>query len=312
MKRYTVIDTHCDTAGEIYQKRAQLFDYSGHLSLEKMRAFESYIQFYAAWIPKEIKNPLLYAVDVFDYLNREIEKNIDIIEKISDVKQAKDIINRGKHGAIFAIEDARALCGSLSTLRMFYHLGVRAITLAWNDDNDVTDGIASKRGAGLTAFGKEVVKEMNRLNMMVDISHITKKGFWDVLDVSCAPVMASHSNCTSICGHRRNLDDAQIRAMIQSGGIICVNLYPDFLSDDKNANVKDVVAHIDHILSLGGENHVGLGSDFDGVDRLPDGFYGVNDYVKLFNEMRKNGYSNALIDKITHENMINFMERIEK
>ena len=210
-----------------------------------------------------------------------------------------------------AIEDARALCGSLSVLRMYYELGVRAITLAWNDDNDVADGALSARGVGLTEFGKRVVQEMNRLHMIVDVSHMTPKGFWDVLSTSGAPVMASHSNCTTVCAHKRNLDDKQICALIEKQGFIGVNLYPIFLSDCGRADRKTILVHIEHILSLGGENIIGLGSDFDGVDCLPHGIRSASDYAALFDDMARIGYSDALIAKITHTNMINFMKRIE-
>ena len=312
MKKYTVIDAHCDTASEILDSGEELYSNNRHLSLEKISNYNSYIQFYAAWVDKNSKNPFLRAVEILDKIKQEVRQNSGVIEEIKCLNDVKSVISKRKHGAIYSIEDARALCGSVASVRAFYDLGVRAITLAWNDDNEVTDGIASIRGAGLTEFGKEVVREMNRLNMIVDVSHITEKGFWDVLQVSDSPVMASHSNVKTLCSHRRNLSDAQISAMINKNGIICVNIYPDFLSDDGCATIDTVILHIDHILSLGGENYIGLGSDFDGVDRLIDNFNGANDYAKLFEKMSKIGYSDALIDKITHKNMINFMERIEK
>lgn len=312
MKRYTVIDAHCDTASELLDRREQLYANTGHLSLEKMNGYKSYVQFYAAWVSKNVKNPLLRAVEIIDKIKCEIGKNANSIEEIRTAENLKSVIDRGKHGAILAIEDARALCGSLSSLRMFYQLGVRAVTLAWNDDNEVTDGAASERGAGLTAFGKSVVQEMNHLHMIVDVSHITPKGFWDVLATATAPVMASHSNAAAACSHRRNLDDSQLKALIDSGGMVCVNIYPAFLSETGKADVTTILRHTDHVLSLGGENALGLGSDFDGIDSLPTGFSGAEDYTKLFDEMARSGYSDELIDKITHKNMVNFMERIEK
>lgn len=312
MKKYTVIDAHCDTASEILDSGEELYSNKRHLSLEKIDNYKSYIQFFAAWIDKNSNNPFLRAVEILDKIKQEVRKNSELIDEITCFKDVKNTISKGKHGAVYSIEDARALCGSVASVRAFYDLGVRAITLAWNDDNELTDGIGSLRGAGLTEFGKEVVREMNRLNMMVDISHITEKGFWDVLDVSNSPVMASHSNAKSLCNHKRNLNDSQISAIANHNGIICVNIYPDFLSDDGVATVDTVIAHIDYILSLVGENNIGIGSDFDGVERLIDGFNGADDYFKLFDKMSRIGYSDALIDKITHKNMLNFMERIEK
>ncbi len=312
MKEYIVIDAHCDTASEIYDRGETILKNNRHISLEHTAEFSSYVQFYAAWISKDAKNPMLRAVEILDHLKEEICKNKERMMQIRTSQELETAIHARKHGVIFAIEDGRALCGSLAALRMFHEMGVRAMTLAWNDDNELTDGIASERGAGLTAFGKSVVREMNRLHMMVDVSHITKRGFWDVVETSCAPVMASHSNCSAICGHRRNLDDDQIKAIIKMQGMICVSVYPEFVSDSGRAGISDLMRHIDHILSLGGENCLGLGSDFDGVDRLLDGMRHAGDCTKLFDEMQKLGFCDARIDKITHKNMINFMKRIEK
>ena len=312
MKQYTILDAHCDTAGELLDKNASLLSNTGHLSLEMMQKYGGYVQFFAAWISKNEKNPILRTLEILDNLKREIEKNQHKIMEIKTVQDISSAFSKGKYGAILAIEDARALSGSLATLRMYYALGVRALTLAWNDDNDVTDGANSICDNGLTEFGRQVVKEMNRLHMIVDVSHISKKGFWDVLSVSSAPVMASHSNCMAICHHLRNLDDAQIKALIKMQGFIGINLYPPFLSPNGRADIKTVLAHIEYILELGGENILGLGSDFDGVDCLPDGISNAAEYTRLFDEMSSCGYSDALINKITHENMIRFMARIEK
>lgn len=312
MKKYTIVDAHCDTAEKLLDKDEALHSNTGHLSLEMMQSYSGYVQFFAAWISKEEQNPILRTLKIIDKIKTEIQKNKSQLEEIRSAKDLISVLARKKCGAVLAIEDARALCGSLSVLRMYYELGVRAITLAWNDDNDVADGALSARGAGLTDFGKSVVREMNRLHMIVDVSHIAPKGFWDVLSISNAPVMASHSNCNAVCAHKRNLDDRQIQALIYQQGFIGINLYPVFLSNSGRADITTILRHTEHILSLGGENILGLGSDFDGVDNLPNGILGANDYIALFNEMARIGYSDALIAKITHENMINFMKRIEK
>lgn len=312
MRKFCVIDAHSDTASEILDRNEGLFSNTCHLSIEKMLPFKSYVQFFSAWVGKNEKNPMLRAVNILYKIKSEIKKNENYIKEIKTLRELKSVIENNYHGAILSLEDARSLCGELISLYMFYDLGVRAITLAWNDDNEVTGGVGAGNVTGLTEFGKTVVLEMNRLNMICDLSHITKKGFWDVLEITKAPVMASHSNAQKICSHRRNLDDEQIKALIKNEGMMCVNLYPDFLVDSKEAKITDILKHTEHILSLGGENILGLGSDFDGVDRLPKGFLGADDYIKLFNEMSKIGYSDELIDKIAHKNMINFIERIEK
>lgn len=312
MKRYTVIDSHCDTASELLNRNEALEHNSCHISLRQMTEYKSFIQFFAAWVSKNEKKPKERAVSILNKIKNEIEINNDVIKIIKTANELTSVISKEKHGAVLAIEDARALDGSLDVLSMFYSMGVRAICLAWNDDNDVTDGVLSSRGAGLTDFGKSVVREMNRLHMIVDVSHISQKGFWDVYEISEYPFMASHSDCVVICNHKRNLDDTQIKALIKIHGMMCINIYPPFLTNDAKACVSDILRHTDHVLSLGGEHILGLGSDFDGIDCLPENIFGVGDYVKLFDEMARCGYSDELIDKITHKNMINFMERIEK
>ncbi len=309
---YKVIDAHCDTAGEILKRNEALYTNEGHLSLERMLCFDSYVQFFAAWVSKHEPKPYLCAVRMLKNLKKEIKKHQDIIEEVRTFSELRSVIERKKCGAVLALEDGRSLEGKTENLHRFYDMGVRAVCLAWNDDNELTDGIASERGGGLTVFGKKILNEMNRLHMIADVSHITEKGFWDVSELSNCPFMASHSNCKAICGHRRNLTNEQIRALIDKDGFIGINLYSAFLSNDGTADMKTILNHIEHILELGGENILGLGSDFDGMDRLPSGISHVDDYIKLFEEMQKIGYSDVLIDKITHKNMLNFMKRIEK
>lgn len=307
-----VIDAHCDTAGAILTKKESLLQNTGHISLERMRKFDSYVQFFAAWISKSVPAPYQYAKEMLMNLKEEVKQHQDLIEIVTTHDEICSVMERKKCGAILALEDGRSLEGKIENLYRFYDMDVRAICLAWNDDNELTDGISSKRGYGLTEFGKEVVAEMNRLHMIVDVSHITEKGFYDVAEISRAPFMASHSNCKSLCGHRRNLTDEQIRLMIDKKCFIGINLYHLFLTDEGKSDMGTVIKHMNHILELGGEDVLGLGSDFDGMDQLPEGICYVDDYMNLFDEMRKNGYSDVLIDKITHKNMLNFIKRIEK
>lgn len=312
MNRYKIIDAHCDTAGEVLDRGEHLEKNSCHLSLEHISDYQSYIQFFAAWVSKKEKDPFARAAAILSYVKQEIAMHADTMEEVHTSDEAEAILKRNKRGAMLALEDGRSICGSVEKLHAFYDMGVRAVTLAWNDDNEITDGILSNRGAGLTPFGKEVVGEMNRLHMMIDVSHISEKGFWDVLEASSAPVMASHSNCRAVCGHARNLSDAQIKALITNRGFIGINLYRDFLVDNGEATLEHIISHIDHIFSLGGEESIGLGSDFDGMDALPSEIKHAGDYVKLFDKMLALGYSESVIDKITHKNMLNFMKRIEK
>ncbi len=308
---YSLIDTHCDTMSELLDKNETLEKNSCMINLSHMEGFNFYVQFFAAFVSKKYKNPMLRAVEILDKAKQEIKKNnINLILNSVDLEKT---IKENSRGGILAIENARALCGKISSLRFFYDYGVRAITLAWNDDNEVTDGADSLKNTGLTAFGKSVVKEMNRLGMIVDVSHISERGFYDVLNESTAPVMASHSNCYSICNHRRNLKDEQIKAIIENDGIMCINIYPPFLEENPDdATVDSVIKHIDYALSLGAENHLGLGSDFDGIDKTPKKINNLGDYENIFEKMVKIGYNIELINKITYNNVKSFIKKVEK
>ena len=305
---YTIIDGHCDTVSKLLEENKNLYDNDLSVSYKKMKENKAYIQFFASFIEKEYKNPLSRATALINRLYTELNTNPQIAQ-IKNYKDVLFVIENQKCGALFTIEDARALCGEIHNVDILYKLGIRAMTLAWNDNNEVTDGILSKEGKGLTEFGFEVVKRMNEINMIVDVSHITIKGFWDVLEASTKPVMASHSNAYSVCPHVRNLNDEQIKALIKSESMIGINLYPLFLNSEKVANAEDIIRHIDYILSLGGEDVLGLGSDFDGIDYTCSDVDGADKFYILFNEMLKRGYSEAIIEKISHKNFILFLKK---
>ncbi|MBR5156256.1 MAG: dipeptidase [Clostridia bacterium] len=309
---YFIVDAHCDTIGYLFNQGKELKTNDRHLNIDCMNQYKGYIQFFASWIDRNAENCLSQALGMFDAFYRELEKNKDTLQQITDSDTLHKAINENKIGAMLTVEDARALCGELANLRMFYKLGVRAVGLTWNHDNGVAEGALSNSGAGLTDFGRDVVREMNRLGMIVDVSHTSKKAFWDVLETSEKPVMASHSNTEAICAHPRNLDDEQIRAIIKSRGMIGINIYPVFLSDSETANIDDIIRHIDHILSLGGEKVLGMGTDFDGISSTPTDINNVGELYKLFDKMKKMGYQDSLITAITHGNFVNFLEKMLK
>ncbi len=308
---FSLIDTHCDTASELLDKNETLEKNTCMINLSEMEGFNFYIQFFAAYVSEKYKNPMLRAVEILDKAKEEIKNNnINLILTYGDLKNT---IKTNSKGAVLSIENGRALCASLASLRFFYDYGVRAMTLSWNDDNELTDGADTLKNSGLTQFGKSVVQEMNKLGMMIDISHISEKGFYDVLKTTCAPVMASHSNCYSICNHRRNLKDEQIKALIKNDGMMCINLYPPFLEENLNdATVDSVIKHIDYALSLGAENNLGLGSDFDGIDKTPKNIHSLKHYEKIFEKMQKLGYNIELVNKITYGNVVSFIQKVEK
>jgi membrane dipeptidase len=165
-------------------------------------------------------------------------------------------------------------------------------------------------GGGLTPFGKKVVEEMNSLGMLVDVSHISEKGFWDVLELTRSPIIASHSNAQSICSHVRNLTDEQIKAIGKNGGVMGINFYPAFLNDSKKASVTDIVNHIEHMASLVGCDYIGIGADFDGVEALPEGINGLQDVEKVINTLLKLNYSQEWVEKIAGLNFLRVIKSV--
>ncbi len=312
MRTYPVVDSHCDTLFELWKKGGNLQKNDYTVSLETVPRHSGYVQFFAAFLDDETLTPFEDACAMADMFHRELKQNKDLLQ----IKRAEDFsraFSTGKVGAMLTVENGRALCGSLSNLQFFYELGVRAVTLTWNGDNDIAGGVMGTSGDGLSAFGRDVVREMNRLGVMVDVSHLSEKSFWDVLDCALLPPMASHSNAKAICGHPRNLTDEQIRALSEAGGVIGLNLYPVFLQEEGRATLEDCLHHIEHIAAVGGENCLGLGSDFDGFSgETVCGLTGPADYQNLFCTLQENGFRDSFLNKIAHENWVNYAKTVIK
>ena len=312
-----ICDCHCDTLTELYNKNASLYENGQHFDIKRQIALGGGLQFCAIYVPTEVfryQGGLRYTMCLLDKYNQEIKKlhenGIDVLQ----VRTAEDAGNVLKHKAatLLAIEEGGAIDGSLEALRCLYELGVRAMTLTWSNRNDIADGINEETtGSGLTLFGKQVVAEMNRLGMLVDVSHISTAGFWSVIETSTKPIIATHSNAKSLCSHPRNLNDEQIKALAQNGGLAGITFAGQFLEEDwRNACIESVYKHIDYMLNLiGNDDHIGFGSDFDGISHPPYNIQGVQDYKPLIEYLSKY-YSDETINKITHQNVINLLQKV--
>lgn len=312
-----ICDCHCDTLTELYNKNASLYENEQHFDIKRQIALGGGLQFCAIYVPTEVfryQGGLRYTLCLLDKYNQEIKKlhenGIDVLQ----VRTAEDAGNVLKHKAatLLAIEEGGAIDGSLEALRCLYELGVRAMTLTWSNRNDIADGIIEEAtGSGLTLFGKQVVAEMNRLGMLVDVSHISTAGFWSVIETSTKPIIATHSNAKSLCSHPRNLNDEQIKALAQNGGLAGITFAGQFLEEDwRNACIESVYKHIDYMLNLiGNDDHIGFGSDFDGISHPPYNIQGVQDYKPLIEYLSKY-YSDETINKITHQNVINLLQKV--
>jgi len=220
-----------------------------------------------------------------------------------------------KIAALLGIEGGHAIEDSLRLLRRYYDEGVRYMTLTHVNSNHWADssGDSNQPNHGLSPFGKEVVAEMNRLGMMVDISHVSDNTFWDALETSKAPIFASHSSCRAISPAPRNMTDEMIAALAKKGGVVQINFSCDFLTAAKpRATLADVVQHIDHAVAIGGVGAVGLGSDFDGISCAPVGLDGVDKWPNLTRALLEEGYTAAEIRKIYGENTLRLMAEVER
>ncbi len=308
-----IIDGHCDTLTKILdRKQEQDSQEKMHVSLKGLQEGRVGIQFFAAWIgPKDYYGPSLQrGLLLIDSYYSMIEKYKEFfypITKFSDIQIATKL---GKIGTVLTIEGGEVLEGKLSNLRILYQLGVRLLTLTWNYSNEIASGVmdsASKQG--LTPFGQEVVREINDLGMMIDVSHLSTKSFWDVVDISQQPIIASHSNAYAICPHPRNLEDTQIEAIASKGGVVGINFNPPFLAKH-TADISHIIKHIEYIAELVGIDVIAFGSDFDGIGALPNGVKGPETFICIIDELLKLNYSEDDVKKVCHGNFLRVMEKI--
>lgn len=308
-----VVDAHCDTLTKIMETNESLNKNSCHSDLNRMSIYDGYVQFFAAFIEPHYGGAyaLKRGIEIIDTFYLEQEKHSQKLSLCTDYAGIEKTISEKKVAGILSIEGGEALNGELSALRMFYKLGVRSICLTWNHRNEIADGQAEDiTGGGLTNFGRAVVAEMNSLGMLVDVSHISERGFWDVLEATDSPIIASHSNARAICNHKRNLTDDQIFALVKNKGVMGINFYPPFLTKSKVAALTDIINHIEHIVGLAGCDNIGIGADFDGINSTPTEICGVEDIEKVLNELARLNYTESDIKKIAGENFLRVIKTV--
>ena len=211
---------------------------------------------------------------------------------------------------LLSVEGGEVFQDGLHTVEAFRRKGVRMAAILWNNENAIGYSAKSGETRGLKPYGLAVVREMQRLGMAVDVSHLNEAGFWDILRRTDVPPMASHSCCRSLCSHCRNLTDEQLRALIAGGGYVGVNFYPWFLSEDGRADADRVAEHIDHICQLGGTGIVGFGSDFDGIEVTPADLRHPGELPRLLEALRRRGYDEDALAGIAGENLLRYFDRI--
>ena len=322
-----VIDLHCDTIMALFNDRSKnLLSNDLHLDLMKMKQGDYLLQCFAMFVPlNKVDDPFDTCLRMIDLYYEELKKNEDLIRPVYSYKDIEENIKDGVMSALLTVEEGGVVKGKLEYLRTLYRLGVRLITLNWNYVNGIghPNILINEEGSydfktcntkdGLTDFGIEMVRMMNELGMIIDVSHLSDKGFYDVAKYSKGPFIASHSNARSVCNHCRNLSDDMIKIISSRGGLIGINYCAAFLkeNEEENSRIEDIIKHIKHIVKIGGIECVALGSDFDGIGgnlEIKDASYIQN----LRNRLLEIGFSYNDIEKIFYQNALRLFKEVLK
>jgi membrane dipeptidase len=321
-----VVDTHCDTLKcllpEFTRPRDSMWDDRsdigmgvrsnlGHVDVPRLQEGGVDCQVFAVSSERSRTptHPLRTALEMIDRFYRECE-SYDTLTLVTSIDEVLDAKRNGMVAGLLSIEGADVIEGRIEMLRVFHRLGVRMVGLVHSLRNQLADGVTDRRtGGDLSEFGVQAVEELNRLGMIVDVSHINDEGFWDVLDITKYPVIASHSNSRAVCGHPRNMTDEMIVALAENGGVMGMNFAPSFVHPDQ-ATLKGVVDHIDHIVELVGPDHVGLGSDFDGIPHTPEGLEDVTRIPYITEELLRRGYGEEDVKKILGGNHLRLIKAV--
>lgn len=316
-RKIITIDSHTDTP-MIFQTFDLGRKEGGKVNLPLMREGHLDAAFMVAYIPQgdrdaaSLQKATDYATDRLTQVIAQAGRyphEMGIAQSSDELRRLKE---EGKKAILLGIENGYALGKDLTNLHRFRQMGVSYITLCHNGDNDLCDSAAGKtEWGGLSPFGKEVVAEMNRLGMMIDVSHAADRTFYDVLEHSTRPIIASHSSCRSLCNHRRNLDDDQIKALAQQGGVMQICLYKGFINESpEKASLSDAIRHILHVIDLVGIDYVGIGSDFDGDGELI-GCRAANELMQITMRLIAEGLDNESIAKIWGGNLMRVMREVQ-
>ena len=306
-----LFDLHCDTATRLLDENQGLYENNFHISLNRAKYLEKYAQIMAIWTNHKLADEEGYNkfFEVLQNLKKEVELNKDSVTLVSSLSDFSSCIEENKTPLIIAVEDARILANDISRLEVLHSHGVRLLTLNWYGETCIGGG--HNTNIGLSDFGILTVKKCFDLGVIPDISHCSFEGAKMTIELAKEynkPIVASHSDAYLVNQHTRNLKDEYFLDIAKLNGLVGINLCPSHLSSNDSANLCDVIKHIEHYLSLGGENSIAMGCDLDGTD-LPIGFAGIQDIYKITDELQKINYSEELINKIMYKNAFDFFKR---
>lgn len=312
--KFPVFDLHCDTAlallGDSFRECGSLRKNNLHVDLERAAALPGYAQCFACFTTDATEHIPIAPVELFERematVLREIERNSDLIALAYSADEIESNYANGLMSAILTIEGPAGFGYDPELLEDLYKLGFRISTLGWNENNPLTGSHIT--GGGLTDRGREYVAQAQKHGMIIDVSHISDEGFWDIMNITQAPIIATHSNSRVVCGVSRNITDDMFRAICSVGGVVGLNMYAEFVG--KPANMDKVCDHVMHLLELDPDGlHISLGGDLDGCEELPEGFNGIQDYPNLALALQSRGISDQILQNIFWNNAIGVMRR---
>ena len=309
-----IIDLHCDALMKLQEAKGALrFADAKELETNKNRlqAGQVKVQCFAIFIEPDIKGDQKFqvALEQIDYFYKEVlGRNPDMVH----IKAWSDFdrLKLGQIGAMLTLEGVDAIGNDLAKLHILHQLGVRSVGLTWNQANLAADGAGEPRGGGLTVFGKEIVEFNNQHQILTDVSHLSDKGIWDVIELAKYPI-ASHSNARALCEHPRNLTDEQAKAIFARGGLVHVVYNPPFIKERGEVIISDLVKHIDHFCGLGGVKQIGFGSDFDGITTFVRDLNDASKSQNLINELLKH-FKEEEVRGFACENFLNHRPGLER
>lgn len=302
---YKYFDAHCDTMSKMYKQGIGLEAPELMVNANNLDGYESCVQVFALFNNGEMNEEKM--MDCFGYFKNECKKLSSIVSVCSNAEEIDK--NKSPLSAVLAIEGlGNQPDFTLESVGRFYDVGVRFMSLCWNSDNMLCGGCEGE-SVGITDLGKKTLAEMKKYKIILDVSHMSDESFWDSIENYSLPICATHSVSRTVHNHQRNLTDEQFKAIVESNGVCGINFYPPFLCEGE-ADINDIIRHIEHFLSLGGENNLGLGSDFDGIGSTPREIENSSHFARLFDALLSLNYSEELVEKIAYKNFKNLFAKL--
>lgn len=303
---FSLFDCHCDTITTALEKGQELYKNNLHLSLCELEKLDRSGQVFAVWLDdKYLDNAFKNTIRTLDFFEGQLEKNKDLVQKVLKPED----FDKKHISALLSVEGGEVIEDKLENIDYLYERGIRLFTLTWNRENLLGYGAVTEIDKPLKPFGVKALARLEEKKIIADVSHLNDAGFESVCQNATRPFIASHSNAYSLCSHCRNLKDWQLKAIGETGSMVGINMFPDFLSREDRATTYDILRHTEYIGNIIGEDSLCLGCDFDGIDKTPEGIANVSELSTLYAAF-ESSFGKISADKIFFGNLQNFMVKM--